>query len=158
METPARTFGFTIKTLSNQLKRMHDKSAIADNTLGLTGMQFAVLGFIAYETRLEHRDVFQRDIEKEFDIRRSSATSVLQLMERNGVLRREGVPGDLRLKRIVLTEEGLAAQERDGQRIQQTEAMLTEGIAPEDLAAFYRATAIASQNIKKYLHETDATK
>lgn len=151
MSKRERTLGFAVKALSNQLKRMYDKSAIQDNEAGLTGMQFAVLGFIA-DTSC-HRDVFQRDIEEKFDIRRSTATSILQLMEKNGILRRESVPGDLRLKRIRITERGYAVHERQGKRMERTEAMLVEGVDPADLAAFYRVMAIASANIQRHLGE-----
>ena len=54
-----------------------------------------------------HRDepVFQRDIEREFSITRSTVTNILQLMERKGYIRRQSVPQDARLKQLVLTEE-----------------------------------------------------
>ena len=35
--------------------------------------------------------MFQRDVEAEFNIRRSTATGILQLMEKNGFLLREPV-------------------------------------------------------------------
>lgn len=146
-----KTFGFTIKAFSNQMKRMFDKRAIRDNEAGLTGMQLAVLGFIADTPARGDRDVFQRDIEEEFDIRRSTATSILQLMEKNGVLRRESVSGDLRLKRIVLTEKGLALQEKQGKRMKQIDAILVQGIPAEDLTAFYRVMETATENIRRHL-------
>lgn len=54
-----------------------------------------------------HRDepVFQRDIEREFSITRSTVTNILQLMERKGYIQRLSVPQDARLKQLVLTEE-----------------------------------------------------
>ena len=41
-----------------------------------------------------HRDepVFQRDIEREFSITRSTVTNILQLMERKGYIQRQSVP------------------------------------------------------------------
>ena len=58
-----------------------------------------------------HRDepVFQRDIEREFSITRSTVTNILQLMERKGYIQRLSVPQDARLKQLVLTEEASAA-------------------------------------------------
>ena len=43
-----------------------------------------------------HRDepVFQRDIEREFSITRSTVTNILQLMERKGYIQRQSVPQD----------------------------------------------------------------
>ena len=61
-----------------------------------------------------HRDepVFQRDIEREFSITRSTVTNILQLMERKGYIRRQSVPQDARLKQLVLTEEGICFHEK----------------------------------------------
>ena len=44
-----------------------------------------------------HRDepVFQRDIEREFSITRSTVTNILQLMERKGYIQRLSVPQDV---------------------------------------------------------------
>lgn len=60
-----------------------------------------------------HRDepVFQRDIEREFSITRSTVTNILQLMERKGYIQRL-MPQDARLKQLVLTEEGIRLHER----------------------------------------------
>ena len=61
-----------------------------------------------------HRDepVFQRDIEREFSITRSTVTNILQLMERKGYIQRLSVPQDARLKQLVLTEEGIRLHEK----------------------------------------------
>ncbi len=42
--------------------------------------------------------VFQRDIERDFSITRSTVTNILQLMERKGYIERQSVPQDARLK------------------------------------------------------------
>ena len=62
-----------------------------------------------------HRDaaVFQRDIEREFSITRSTVTNILQLMERKGYIERQSVPRDARLKRLVLTGGGGPAPRKD---------------------------------------------
>ena len=62
-----------------------------------------------------HRDepVFQRDIEREFSITRSTVTNILQLMERKGYIQRLSVPQDARLKQLVLTKEGIQRHEKD---------------------------------------------
>ena len=56
--------------------------------------------------------VFQRDIEREFSITRSTVTNILQLMERKGYIERRSVPQDARLKQLVLTEEGICFHEK----------------------------------------------
>ena len=56
----------------------------------------------------EHQDkeIYQKDIEEKFCVTRSTVSKVLKGMESKGLLRRESVSSDARLKRLVLTEEG----------------------------------------------------
>lgn len=70
---------------------------------GLTGIQTRVLGHIHVE-EVRGNSVYQRDIEEVFRIKRSSVTSVLQTLEKKGLVYRESVPGDARMKKLVLTD------------------------------------------------------
>ena len=53
----------------------------------------------------EHKDedVFQRDIEKVLNVRRSTCTEILNVLERDGYIERHSVNSDKRLKKLVLT-------------------------------------------------------
>ena len=91
--------GRMIHMLSHQLKR---RGAVPEMETGLTPMQKHILTFILFETM--ERDLYQRDIEEEFRIRRSTASGILKLMEKNGFIYRKSVARDARLKQIVPTE------------------------------------------------------
>lgn len=97
--------GKKISILSKRMHRRIDKEAAQ---YGVTGVQARILGFIYYKS--DRKDIFQRDIEEELDIRRSSVTSVLQLMEKKGYIERVSVAEDARLKKIILTKKGLEIQ------------------------------------------------
>ena len=60
---------------------------------------------ISYIAENYNRDVFQRDLEKEFDITRSTASKNVDLLVENGFIKREPVDYDARLKKLVLTEK-----------------------------------------------------
>jgi DNA-binding MarR family transcriptional regulator len=60
---------------------------------------------ISYIAENYNRDVFQRDLEKEFDITRSTASKNVDLLVENGFIEREAVDYDARLKKLVLTEK-----------------------------------------------------
>lgn len=60
---------------------------------------------IAYIAENSNRDVFQRDLEREFDITRSTASKNVDLMVENGFIERQSVDYDARLKKLVLTEK-----------------------------------------------------
>ncbi|MCH5297968.1 MAG: MarR family transcriptional regulator [Ruminococcus sp.] len=52
------------------------------------------------------RDIYQRDLESEFGISRSSVTNILNLMEKKGYIERVSLKSDARLKKLILTENG----------------------------------------------------
>ncbi|MBQ2861693.1 MAG: winged helix-turn-helix transcriptional regulator [Oscillospiraceae bacterium] len=60
---------------------------------------------IAYISENYGRDVFQRDLEREFDITRSTASKNVDLLVENGFIVREPVDYDARLKKLVLTDK-----------------------------------------------------
>ena len=76
---------------------------------GLTSIQSRILGHLRH-AQDEGRAVFQREIEDVFRIKRSSVTSVLQTLEKKGLIVRESIPEDARVKKLVLTEEARKLQ------------------------------------------------
>ncbi|MEI2988308.1 MAG: MarR family winged helix-turn-helix transcriptional regulator [Oscillospiraceae bacterium] len=94
-------------SLNNLLKRHMDSSTSKKYVDNLTGTNGWVIGYI---WRNRDHDVFQRDIEKEFSIRRSTASKVLKLMEGKKFIKRESVEYDARLKKLVLTSKSLEIQ------------------------------------------------
>ena len=85
--------------VSNKLSRQLDNLL---STQGITHMQFAILSFITRSTK----DVFQKNLEISFDIRPSSVSSILSLMEEKKLIKRVSVKNDARLRKIILTKEG----------------------------------------------------
>ena len=83
-----------------------------------------------YLYRHSETPVFQRDIEREFSITRSTVTNILQLMERKGYITRQSVEQDARLKQLVLTEKGRQFHEDTMRAFHQTDeyvaGLLTE--------------------------------
>ena len=124
------TVGRLVHMLSHQLKR---QSTLDDAALGLTTMQSHVLRFILLGC--EGRDVYQKDVEEEFEVRKPTATGILQLLEKNGFIVREAVAEDARLKRIVPTKKARALREQIVENIQKRDRELTAGIPQEELKA-----------------------
>lgn len=71
--------GRLIQMLSHQMKRKNCIVTMIDGD-SLTVMQKHILKFILLETL--HREIYQKDIEEEFQIRKSTVTGILQLMEK----------------------------------------------------------------------------
>ena len=72
--------GRLIHILSHTMKRHNPAEVMEDDDL--TTMQKHVLKFILLETM--HRDLYQKDVEEEFQVRKPTATGILKLMEKNG--------------------------------------------------------------------------
>ena len=93
-----------------------------------------ILGFIYVNS--ESRDIFQKSIEEEFDIRRSSVTSVLTLMEKNELIKRISVSEDARLKKIILTEKGIEVNKLVCREINEIEKIIYNNLSKEELDSF----------------------
>ena len=97
-------------TLIHQIHRidkiMFRKVSQYARECGLDGVVISHGWILRYLAVNKDKDVFQRDLEKQLSVRRSTVTSTLQLMEKKGYILRESVPNDARLKRIILTSNG----------------------------------------------------
>lgn len=142
-----RTIGASIRVLSIHIKRFIDNHTAKSHIQVLTGVQHAVIGYLG--DRSLEQDIFQKDIENEFNIRRSTATGILQLMEKNGLLKREPVPSDARLKKVILTEKALHIHESIKKDITEMEQVMTDGLTEEELDTFFSVIDKISMNIEK---------
>lgn len=135
--------GVKIKCLSNLLKRRMASDAVVEHIDEVTGMHGWLIGYIERQG-----DVYQRDVEKRFNMRRSTVTKMLQLMEKNGLVTRESVESDARLKKIVLTDKALQASKIMRKKIDESEELMKRGIDEEELKIFCRVADKIAENLK----------
>ena len=136
--------GFRIRSVWQQVKRLMNRHLTENNSYGLTGMQFAIVSYLARESI--ERDVFQKDLEQKFDIRKSTVTGILNTMERDGLLLRETVPYDARLRKMILTDKALQAKKNSEQVIDTVENQLSKGLTEEEIATFLTILEKISKN------------
>ena len=141
-----RAIGFELKVLSNMIKRKIAAIKATEDAEQLTGMHGWIIGYL-YDRR-EVKDVFQRDIEADFTIRRSTATGILQLMEKNGLIYRESVSYDARLKKIVLTPKAIAAHEATMKAIHQMENNIKNGLTEDEIEQFFIIVDKIKKNVE----------
>lgn len=141
-----KEIGFQLRTTSNLIRRNFEKIPSFNETQYLTGAHGWVIGYL-YDNR--HRDVYQRDFESEFKIRRSTITNMLKLMEKNGLIIREGVNGDARLKKISLTEKAMLMQKRISKDIKMLEAKISSGITDEEKEIFFKVINKIKANLEE---------
>jgi DNA-binding MarR family transcriptional regulator len=137
-------FGRLVRMISHQLRR---QNALPEGDSGLTSIQQHMLNFILLETL--HRDLYQKDIEEEFQIRKSTATGSLQLLEKKGLISRENDKNDARLKRIVPTKEAEALRPGLLKVINQREARLLAGIPKDELRICFKVLYQVLDNVTK---------
>ncbi len=104
--------------------------------LGLTSIQSRMLGYLYFQTR-QNKMVFQRELEEEFKIRKSSVTSVLQTLEKKGLVSRDLLPGDARQKVLTVTAEGIEVQETVLERLDLLENMVLDYLSSEEQQMFF---------------------
>lgn len=131
-----RVIGFELKSINNMIRRKLDVRFAEAGLSELLGMQGPMLGFICRRSR--EQDIFQRDIEREFNIRRSTATVMLQNLEQKGYIVREQVERDARLKRIVLTEKAVRQNREIHGQIDAFHQELEAGLTREEREEFLR--------------------
>lgn len=121
--------GIAIKHVSHMMTRkMSEKSPE-----GLTGVQCRLLMYI----NEREEETYQRDIEKQFEIRRSSVTGALKLLEKNGFIKREAVENDARLKKLILTQKAIKMCGEMKETVDGIERMLKTNLSQEEIEAFF---------------------
>lgn len=142
--------GRLLSMVSHEMKR-HNLSPSGDS--GLTSMQRNVLGFILIGTM--HREIYQKDLEEEFHIRKSTATGILQLMEKKGFIVRKSVKSDARLKSIVPTPKAEAYRGEVLANIHNLECRLAQNIPEEDYEICRRVLWQMFRNLKQTEEENN---
>ncbi len=126
--------GFTVRRLSNAIRRDVEKAQESMGIKKLKGINGWAIGFF-YENR--DKDVFQRDFEERFSIRRSTASKMLKAMEQKGFIERKSVEYDARLKKIVLTKQAIENHKKIMNNIKEREKRLKNGISEAELQVFF---------------------
>ena len=133
-----------INRISNRLRRSSGK---AQETIGITGAKGNILNYILLES--EKHNVYQKDIEKEFGLRPSTATEVLKNLEEEELIVRIQDEEDGRYKKIVFTDKAEKIRSALRGEIEKTEELLLKGITPEEQEIFMKITAKMLENLQQ---------
>ena len=141
--------GFQLHNLSYLLKRYFERSFASlhmDDNVSRNNLW--ILGYLAHNS---HKDIFQKDIENTFCVRRSTVSKVLRLMEEKGFIRRIDVDYDARLKKIVLTDSGKAVHDMMLHERNVAEQILRQNVTNEELEIFFNVMEKFKSNINHTL-------
>ncbi len=141
-----KPLGHEIHVLSNLICRVIDNSPSRMKIVDATGNNTWIIAFIAQRTGT---DVFQKDLEEHFGITRSTASKVVSLMVRKGLVERQSIPEDARLKKLVLTERSWEILRQMDREFQAVEDALIEGFTPAEVAQIYDYIDRMQENVKQ---------
>lgn len=93
-----RHAGYEVKALSNLIRRKVWELSGQPECDAFTEMQGMLLGFLCHN---RDQEIFQKDLEEAFYIRRSTASRLLKRLEEEGFVMRCSVSRDARLKQVM---------------------------------------------------------
>ena len=120
--------GYKMRLIHNRIHKQMEAKRLA-NEGDITGMQRWTMGYLN-----EHsgEEIYQKDIEQEFKVSRATASNMLQLMEKKGLVTRESVSHDARLKKISLTQKAKNMVQRADADMREMEEAVLNGFNKEE--------------------------
>lgn len=150
MQKIQKRIGLEIRRLDHMLSRNLSASVKAAGLDEVTLMHGWIIRYL-YENR--DKEVYQKDLEKNFSVGRSTVTNIIKLMEKKGFLCRESVEKDARLKKVLLTEKGICTHEQIEDMIDELNERTLCGISDEELEAFEKTMNKIKDNIRQQQKE-----
>lgn len=127
-----RSPSLDIHRLSKTIKRYLAKTAPEKARIATDGNAHIIM----YLAGNKNRDIFQYNIEDRFCISRSTASRVLALMEKKGLITRDSCENDARVKKIALTQSADAIVEDLERNAQRMERKLFKGFSAQEQEQF----------------------
>ena len=118
-----------------------------DSKLAAEGATFAAWAIMAM---LDARGgAIQRELAEVLGVEGPTVVRQVGQLEKNGLVTRQPVPGDLRASRIVLTPKGSSRFDRLRQALQTTETRLLDGINPNELDITIRVLGLLAERARE---------
>lgn len=139
--------GFAVKGVDHLLHRRINQIARERGLDDITIMHSFIIHFL-HEN--QGRDIFQRDLERNFHVTRSTITNLVQFLEKNGYITREPVPIDARLKKIVLTSRGEELDNQMKYSINEAEKYVDSALSTTEKEQFLLYCQKIRQKLEEY--------
>ncbi|MBE6007783.1 MAG: winged helix-turn-helix transcriptional regulator [Lachnospiraceae bacterium] len=134
------------KQINNLICRQSLNAGLNQDIDKMTLSHGWVIGYL-YDNR--NRVVLQRELEKEFNLRRSTVTTILQTMEKNGLVERLSIKDDARQRQLVLTPKAELIHKLISKDMKALDERITEGIDKENMEIFYRVLLKIKGNLEE---------
>lgn len=137
---------FQIKTIGHLIKREFDNSATKKHADNLTGTHGWIIGYLYHN---KDKNIYQKDLEEKFSIRRATVSGIIKLMEKNGLIEKIGDDTDKRLKKLVLTQKAIDIHNSVMEDLKKIEEKLQKGLSQEEIDNFF----LVMEKMKKNMEE-----
>lgn len=136
--------GYIVRTLANKFSAQ----LVAYETLLGYDEVTAMHGWIlAYLYDNSDKNIYQKDIESNFDMCPSTTTGILKSMEQHGYITRESDKNDARLKKLILTPLGKETHLKIFSDLDFLDESIKYNVTKEDLETFLKVASIFEKNI-----------
>lgn len=134
---------YQLKTLENLIHRAVDKKYCNHDHKHVSMIQIQIVHFLLNN---EDKDIYQKNIEKRFDIRRSTVSGVLFNMEKHGIVHRikQGVQ-----KKIILSDSAKKQAKEIKKEMINFDLLLKKNIKQEKLDIFFEVIEQIKVNIEE---------
>jgi Transcriptional regulators len=148
-EDPVKTIviGKELHSLNHLTKRYVETATHKQQIDKITGTNGWIIGYLSQNA---DKDIYQKNLEEEFSVTRSTASKVLALMEQKGLIERHGVAHDARLKKLVLTEKAWELSKLMREDFRTMEETLTKGFTEEEKENLLQYIQRMKDNISSY--------
>jgi DNA-binding MarR family transcriptional regulator len=136
---------YEIKTLDNYIKRIVINKSKNISFYPTSSIQIGIINYLIESDK----DVYQKDLEKLFDIRRSTISGILKTMEKHNIIIRVDSKDDARVKIIKLTEESKDFHRKMLNNFKELDSELVSGISNLELEIFFDVIDKMKNNIAK---------
>lgn len=142
-----RYLGIEMVAITNMLRRVAFHDVWETDKTKPTGTQQWLLSFL-WEN-CNKGDIFQKDLEANFQIRSSTATEILKAMERKGLIVRQPVSYDRRAKKILLTDTAIQICEENKRTILEIEENISQDFTDREIDDFFKSLDKIKRNIER---------
>ena len=139
------SIGFTVSRLMRKMKIFFGYQVTADTNHLTTPTHGWVLGYLY---RHQEEEIYQKTLEEVLHMAPSSVASLAKNLEKGGYIKRVPVETDARLKKIILTTQGIECHMQAIACFEKVEEKAKENLSLEETEQFLRI-------LKKMIHNFD---
>ena len=135
-----------MKILNSLIVRKVIKDFKKDNSPAFSHTQAEIIKYLL----CHHNEmIYQKDIEKALNLRRSTISDILKTMQKNNIIKKCEDEQDARLKQIILTKEALSKAKYFHTKMENFEKLLFKNISKSEKQSFLETLKKMKNNISE---------